>query len=531
MNIERNFVMNKRILLIAVSLLASSFYINTSNAETGIATTPTQTSPAKYPDFSELADKLLPTVVNVSTTSKVSSSEGFAIPGLPALQDKMLGENSPLKDLMEQFYGIPKDGINKNPDREVNALGSGFVIDAEKGYIATNNHVIKGADKIKIIFNDNTKVDAELVASDEKADLAVLKVKPSNKLVAAKWGDSDQLKVGSWIVAIGNPFGLGGTVTAGIVSARARDINSGPYDDYIQTDASINRGNSGGPMFNEAGEVVGINTAILSSMGGGSIGIGFAVPSNIAKKVIDQLIQFGSTKRGWLGVKIQPVTDEIAESLGLQQSEGAMVASVTEKSPSATAGLKSGDIILEFDGQKIDQMRSLPKLVAYSEVGKEVKLKVWRDGKTQDFTVKLGELEKAEKDGLLGDNKSEKGSSGYKAEPNSYYVEIKDLGIKVAAVQDYLATHSQLIGKYPNLANEQGVIVADIDDTGPAAGKDLQEGDVIVELDQQPVDNTAQIPLLIKDAEREGKSSILMFISRGGDKRFVAIKIKSEDKK
>ena len=297
---------------------------------------------------------------------------------------------SPFEDLFKDFFD--RQSPHK---RKATSLGSGFVID-ESGYIVTNNHVIGNADEIEVIFQDGTKLNAELVGNDRKVDLAVLKVESNKKLEFVKWGDSSISKVGDWVLAIGNPFGLGGTVTAGIISAKSRDIKMGQYDSFIQTDASINRGNSGGPMFNIKGEVIGINSAIFSPSGG-SVGIGFAIPAEIAAPVIDQLKKFGKTKRGWLGVRIQPVTDDIAEAYGLSEPKGALVASVTSNSPSSKSGIKPGDIILEFDGKEISKSRDLPRFVASTKIGKKVQVVVWRSNKSRSFNVILGELESFEK--------------------------------------------------------------------------------------------------------------------------------------
>jgi serine protease Do len=340
--------------------------------------------------FADMVEGLMPTVVNISSTQKLEEPEDF--PEMPHFPP-----GSPFEDFFEEFMDRRGEGLSATPPA---SLGSGFVIDAEKGYVVTNSHVVKDADEVRVILSDDTTIDAEVIGRDEKVDLAVLQVTTDKKLVAAKFGNSDELRVGDWVVAIGNPFGLGGTVTAGIVSAQQRDINSGPYDDYIQTDASINRGNSGGPMFNVNGEVIGINTAIFSPSGG-SVGIGFAVPSNLAEPVLRQLIEFGRTRRGWMGVRIQSVTDEIAESLGLDEAHGALIASVTETGPAEEAGLKAGDIILEFSEKKIDDMRTLPRIVAETPIGVEVKVKYWRDGKERETMIKVGELEKAEETGLV----------------------------------------------------------------------------------------------------------------------------------
>ena len=331
--------------------------------------------------FANLAEKLLPAVVNISTTAVVKQSAGKR-PELPQFPP-----GSPFEDFFREFF----DRNNPKQQRKSTSLGSGFIIDG-KGIVITNNHVIQGADEISVVLQNNETLKAEVVGRDIKTDIAVLRVKPKKDLPFVKLGKSDKIRVGDWVVAIGNPFGLGGTVTAGIVSARGRNINSGPYDDFIQTDASINRGNSGGPLFNMAGEVIGINTAIFSPSGG-SIGIGFSIPSSIANSVISQLIKYGKTKRGWLGVRIQSVTDEIAESLGLEKATGALIASVTENSPAAKGGIKAGDVVLRFNSKIVKSMRSLPKIVAETEINKRVDVEVWRGRKKIVTQVSVGELD------------------------------------------------------------------------------------------------------------------------------------------
>lgn len=319
--------------------------------------------------FADLAEQLLPSVVNISTTQTVEGNAGIELPTLPP--------GSPFEEFFKEFLDKNQPRAQK---RKATSLGSGFIVD-DKGHVVTNNHVIQDADEITIILQDETRLPATIVGRDSKTDMAVLKVDPGKaKLPAVKFGDSDAIRVGDWVIAIGNPFGFGGTVTSGIISARGRDINAGPYDDFLQTDAPINRGNSGGPIFDLAGEVIGIATAIFSPSGG-SIGIGFAIPANSARPVIQQLIEHGEVKRGWLGVRIQSVNEEIAEALGLKEPVGALVAGVIPGGPAEKAKIKDGDVILEFDGKPITQMRRLPRLVADTEVGKVVPLKVWRDGK------------------------------------------------------------------------------------------------------------------------------------------------------
>ncbi len=353
---------------------------------------------ARGPDaISEVAEAVIDAVVNISTSQTIDSKVG-PMPQLPP--------GSPFEEFFDEFFKNRR-GQGDNPNREhtprrVNSLGSGFIIDAS-GIVVTNNHVISDADEINVILNDGTKLKAEIVGRDQKTDIALLRVKPDKPLKAVKFGDSEKLRLGEWVIAIGNPFSLGGSVTAGIVSARNRDINSGPYDNYIQTDAAINRGNSGGPLFNLNGEVIGVNTAIISPSGG-SIGIGFAVPSKTAMPVIDQLRQFGETRRGWLGVRIQQVTDEIADSLGMKQSRGALVAGVDDKGPAKPAGIEPGDVIVKFDGHEIKEMRDLPRVVADTPVGKDVQVTIVRKGKEDTKTVKLGRLEDGEKKAALAKN-------------------------------------------------------------------------------------------------------------------------------
>ena len=334
--------------------------------------------------FADLADRLLPAVVNVSTTQVVEGSAGIELPQLPP--------GSPFEEFFKEF--MERNQPKQQQRRRATSLGSGFFID-NAGHVVTNNHVIQDADEISVILHDDTRLEAKVIGRDAKTDIAVLKVEPHGKLAPVKFGDSDNIRVGDWVVAIGNPFGFGGTVTAGIISARGRDINAGPYDDFLQTDASINRGNSGGPMFNLDGEVIGINTAIFSPSGG-SVGIGFAIPSNSARGVIQQLIEHGQVRRGWLGVRIQSVTEEIADALGLKEAAGALVAGVIPGGPAEKAKLKDGDVILEFDGKPIGQMRRLPRLVADTDVGKTVPIKVWRDGRALTMKVEVGALEEPE---------------------------------------------------------------------------------------------------------------------------------------
>ncbi len=464
---------------------------------------------AATPDgFEELAERLSPAVVNISTTATVEMQARPDLPEMPQLPP-----GSPFEDFFRDFYDQFKNQPQQQGDNKVSALGSGFIVDAENGYVVTNNHVIKGADEIRIILQNDMTMDATLVGVDEKTDLAVLKVDASKtKLTAVSFGDSDKAKVGSWVLAIGNPFGLGGSVTAGIVSARQRDINAGPYDDFIQTDASINRGNSGGPMFNMQGDVIGVNTAIFSPTGG-SVGIGFAVPSNLAKNVVSQLVKYGQTRRGWLGVRIQDVTDDIADSLKLGKARGALVSSTTPDSPAAKAGVEPGDIILSFNGRDIDHMRQLPRIVAETEVGKQSSMELWRKGEKKTVMVELGQLEQAEESGLLT-NKKPTPPPVEKAKAT----EVPALGFSVTTLTDALRD------QYGVPATTKGALVMEVFPNGVAAERGFATGDVIVEADQLEIKAPADVVQQVEAAQKAKKSSVLFFLSRKDDRRFVALK-------
>ncbi len=463
--------------------------------------------------FANLAEQLLPSVVNISSTQKVEERSEEAIPGLPQFP-----EGSPFEDFFEEF--MDQRGLNRGqggvmpPALPPTSMGSGFIIDGENGYIITNNHVVRDAEEVRVTFYDDTTMKAEVVGLDEKTDIAVLKVDTEKKLTGVAFGNSDVMRVGDWVLAIGNPFGLGGTVTTGIVSARQRDINSGPYDDFIQTDASINRGNSGGPMFNLEGDVIGINTAIFSPSGG-SVGIGFAIPSNLAVPTINQLIEFGRTRRGWLGVRIQTVTDEIAESLDLGKARGALVASITAGGPAEKAELKAGDIITEFDGKDVENMRALPRIVAETPIDKAVTLKYWRDGKERKAKVAIGELEKAEEDGLLASN------DNMPEEPkiDGNETKVEDFGLTLESLSP--ATRK----RFNVPADVEGVLVLQSDPRGAAAEKGVIAGDVIVEINQTQMTAPKDVVDMIKKARKNKRSSILLLINREGDVRFVALKL------
>ena len=454
-------------------------------------------APGNAPEsFANLVERLLPAVVNISTTQTVSNSGGVEMPQLP--------EGSPFEEFFKEFFERNRP---EQRQRKATSLGSGFIIDAA-GYVITNNHVIQDSDEITVLLQDNTRLPATLVGRDPKTDLAVLKVDPGAiKLPIVDFGDSDASRVGDWIVAIGNPFGLGGTVTAGIISARGRDINSGPYDDFLQTDASINRGNSGGPMFNLDGKVIGINTAIYSPSGG-SIGIGFAIPATTAKPVIDQLIKFGEVKRGWLGVHIQGVTEEIAESLGLNEATGALVASVMKDGPAEKSGIEAGDVVLEFNGRKVEDMRRLPRIVAETQVGVPVDVVLWRDNQRKTLKVVVGELSKGE----------EQLASVTEGPAEQNISTIDTLGLTLSEVTPRLREQFSLE------AEANGVVVTAVAADGPAAEKGIRPGDVIVEVSQEEVSTVADVASKIKAARDSGRKSVLLLLEGQSGLRFVALR-------
>jgi serine protease Do len=442
--------------------------------------------------FADLAEKLMPSVVNISSTQTIKTDANpfpFQFP-----------PGSPFEDMFKEF--------NKPTERKATALGSGFIIE-KKGIVVTNNHVIQGAEDIFVSVNGSTEYKAKILGADPYMDLAVLEIISDEEFIPVNFGDSDKARVGDWVIAIGNPFGFGGTVTSGIISSRNRDIGLTRYDDFIQTDASINQGNSGGPLFDLEGKVIGINTAIIAPGASGSIGIGFAIPSNPASKVIDQLIKYGETKRGWLGVRIQEVTKEIAELEKLEKPEGALVASVSEGSPAAKAGIKDGDIILEFDGKRIDKMRTLPKLVAQAQVGKKVILKIWRNNKLISKKVLLGRLESSQ------EFKKEK-----KLEPDT----IKDIKIESLKISIRDLTNED-IDKRKLLKNTTGVIVTDISNDSPLMF--VSVNDVIVELQKKKVKNANQFSNLIKEIIKKGNKTLYLAIYNSSNQRsYITVKLK-----
>jgi len=468
----------KKILL--TFLVLNFGFINFSNAK-------------PIPDsFADLAEKLMPSVVNISTTQTIKTNTNplpFQFP-----------PGSPFEEMFKDY--------NKPTERKASSLGSGFIIN-KNGTIITNNHVINNAEDIVVRVGDK-EYEAKVLGADPYSDLAVLKIDTNEKFTPVKFGNSDKARVGDWVVAIGNPFGLGGTVTSGIISARNRDINLTRYDDFIQTDASINQGNSGGPLFNLDGDVIGINTAIIAPGQSGSIGIGFAIPANAASNVITQLIKYGETKRGWLGVRIQEVTKEIAEVEKLKNTEGALVASVGEESPAKKAGLKAGDIILKFDGKKIDKMRDLPKIVSNTEVGKTVELEIWRNKKLIKKKLTLGRLESS--DDFKAENK--------KTKPET---KVKDTEVETLKITVRNITAKDIKDRKLE-KNLKGVVITGISSRSVVAGM-LREGDIIIEVQKNKVLNSGQLNQLIESIYKKGEQTLLLtIINNSNQRRYLGVK-------
>ncbi|MFA4994598.1 MAG: Do family serine endopeptidase [Bdellovibrionales bacterium] len=454
------------------------------------------------PGFADLAEKLLPAVVNISTTQTITAKDGFE--GFPELQ---FPPGSPFEDFFKELLQKQQQGRDQPVKRKATALGSGFIVDAS-GYIVTNNHVIDGADEINVILQDDTNLPATVVGTDKKTDLALLKITPKKPLTAVTFGDSDKVRVGDWILAIGNPYGFGGSVTAGIISARARNINSGPYDEYLQTDAPINRGNSGGPMFDMDGNVVGINTAIISPSGG-SVGVAFAIPSSLAKNIVEQLKTNGHIRRGWLGVSIQTVSQDIADSLSLGQPRGALVSSISPDGPAAKAGIQAGDVIVTFDGKDIPEMHRLPLIVAETDVDKTVDVVVIRKGKNVTLKVKVAELSTKES------AEEETHKPGVAKAPVGAE-KVDDLGASVASLTESLRT------RFDIKKGVTGVVVTAVSPESVAADQGIQTGDVISEAGQQDVKSPKDLADRVKQAKKDGKP-LLLLVNRKDDLQFIAI--------
>ena len=466
---------------------------------------PAPTAAAPVPDsFANLAERLLPSVVNISTTQTVRTPHGsMEMPQFPP--------GSPFEEFFRDFMERQQGGGDTTP-RKANSLGSGFIIDPA-GYIVTNNHVIADADEISVKLHDDSVFQATVVGRDPKVDLALLKIDPGRKvLVPVAFGNSDEARVGDWVLAIGNPFGFGGTVTAGIVSARARDINAGPYDDFIQTDAPINRGNSGGPMFNMKGEVIGINAAIISPSGG-SIGIGFAIPTSLGVPVVEDLRKFGKVRRGWLGVRIQSLDTDMAEAMGLPDAHGALIASVDNTGPGQKAGLRNGDVVLRFDDKDIPDMRRLPRVVAATPLGKKVDVVVWRDGKKVTLAATVGEMPEDPAEKLARTKRDPQKP----AQPREGTQVIPGTGLTVA-------TLSPTLRERFGLAEESnGVVVTEIKGDSVAAEKGLRPGDLMIEADHKPLRTPQDLTRAIEEGRKAGQRSLLLRVENPQQLRYIAL--------
>ena len=456
------------------------------------AAVPPATFSAQAPEsFSELVKAVQPAVVNIATTARVAAA------GVPEFR---FPEGSPFERYFRDFFGHGFPGRpDVGPGPKARALGSGFIIDPE-GYVVTNNHVIDEAEEITVTVNGGDLYPAKLVGRDPKTDLALLKIDAGKSLPFVEFGDSDEAQVGDWVIAVGNPFGLGGSVTAGIISARGRDIQSGPFDDYLQIDAPINRGSSGGPLFDRQGKVIGINTAIYSPSGG-NVGIGFAIPSAMAKTVIDQLKDSGRVERGFLGVTIQEVTEDIAQGLDLDETQGALVASVEPGGPADKAGLKAGDLILGFNDQKVERMKDLPRLVAAAKAGEKSSLRILREGKERTISVEVGQMPGEE---TLAAKSPEAGNS-----------QQARLGVALAPLT---AEYRQRLG-LPE--DTEGVVIVDVERDGPAARKGLRAGDVIKRVGNTKVTTPDEVIQALNDQSK--RKSVLLLVSRQGNDRFVAV--------
>jgi serine protease Do len=471
------------------------------------AALPCKAEPSETPFsdiFAQLAARLVGVVVNISTTEATPAPTAK---GTPEAQTPSPGAS--LDEFFRDFFGEKggHGGLGP-PASRIASLGSGFIIDPS-GLIVTNNHVIDNAEQITVTLSDDTTLQAQVLGRDAVTDLALLKVEPKVPLPAATWGDSSKTRVGDWVLAIGNPFGLGGTVTSGIISATARDIHSSPYDDFLQTDASINRGNSGGPMFSLAGEVIGINTAIFSPSGG-SIGIGFALPSALARPIIEQLKATGKVERGWIGARIQPVTDEIAEAVGLDKSRGAMIAAVDPSSPAAQAKLQPGDVILSYDGKPIDRSRQLPRLVADTPPESSVKLTMWRDGKEYDVEVKIAAL-----------NPNRPAPAAPEPEKPKPPPSVDALGLKLTKLTPELRKQFSL----PETA--KGVVITDVSQNSPAAAQALRPGDLVIAVGHDPVAALEDVQQKLAAAKKNGHKNVLVRVEREGNSRFIALPLET----
>jgi serine protease Do len=483
---------------VAAAVIAALYFgMSAQNANAAVApvdeSIPTASVQIAPPSFSTLIEAVQPAVVSIASSRSVKSQTMIPMPRFD------FPEGSPFqKFFQDQFKGQIPEGA---PDREMQAMGSGFIVDPE-GFIVTNNHVIEGAQEITVILQDGTRHTATLKGRDAKTDLALLKIETSEKLPYVRFGDSDKAKVGDWVVAVGNPFGLGGSVSAGIISARGRDIQSGPYDDYLQIDAPINRGNSGGPLFDASGKVVGVNTAIFSPSGG-NVGIGFAIPAALAEPIIAELMSDGRVARGWLGVHIQSIDEALAESMDLEEEEGALVSSVEPDSPADRAGLHVGDVILSFADEQVEDARALPRMVGNTDKGDKVTVTVWRDGKRKSLEVTLGSLPTEE---TVATAESEQLDDG-----------TPKLGVTLSALSNEARKHY-------NLSDEEvGVLIVDVARNSPAARHGLQRGDIIARVGQTTVTKPDEVASAVKRAAAGERKTVLLLIKRDGISRFVAV--------
>lgn len=497
----------------------------TTNAETFV--NPELTRPNS---FANLAQQLLPTVVNISSTGRVITNEN------PYGTPEQLAPDKPSSPF-DEFFQDYMDHQSGSPNIDNASLGSGFIIDGSRGIIVTNHHVIADASDVRVTLHDDSSYDAKIIGSDQKTDLAILQIDTKGKtLPQTHYGDSDKLRVGDWILAIGNPFGLGSTVTAGIISARSRDINAGPYDDFIQTDASINRGNSGGPMFNTKGELIGINTAIFSPSGS-SIGIGFAIPINMSKSVIEQLIETGEVKRGWLGVKVQSITPEIAESIGLPNDKGALVADIIADGPAAKSGLQPYDVLLEFNNHKINTMRDLPMIVAESKVNTPLNVKIFREGSVIDASVTLEVAEEKTEPSIetptTNDGESLEENSATEPETMMYPINPQDItGDYIAKMNIKVSPITRDLSEiYGLIEGMNGLVITHVDPQSDALVKGLRPGDVILEVDREKIIDKPHIIEIINKAQSQKRTSLLLLVDRSGEEVFIALKLDVPKKK
>ena len=455
--------------------------------------------------FADLVEKLSPSVVNISTTQKVKNRQGVF--GMPFQELPDSPELEPFREFFERFGQMQQNGKPEQAEREVYSLGSGVIVDAS-GYIITNNHVIDDAEEVTVTLSDDSKYKAKIIGRDKKTDLALLKVESKKPLPYVTMGDSDAMRVGDWVIAIGNPFGLGGSVTQGIISARQRSINAGPFDDFLQTDAPINRGNSGGPLFNLKGEVIGINTAIFSPSGG-SIGIGFAIPTALAKPVLEQLKQYGRTHRGWLGVKIQEVTEEAAESLGMAKPMGALVLEVTKGSPADKAGVQAGDVITAFDNRDVTQMRFLPRMVAETKSGTQSKLTVWRNGASKVLPLTVAEMDESEDEAK--DANQPKG--GKEKKPASETV----IGMDITPLNPTLRSDLGVDEK------QTGLVVMEVQPDSETAKQGIRPGDIITDVNNEPVTTVQELKKAFADAKKAGRKYALTRVLRNKETAFMTL--------